>query len=174
MRLSIVFLASAMICTAVPSPADPWELLRVFEGKWAGLATGKPGKGVSHREYRFELAGRFLLGRNKSEYEPKSSSDKPEIHEDVSWFSYDRSLKKIVLRQFHIEGFVNEYTSDWTKRDGKQLEFITTRIENIAPGWRAKEAYQVVSQDEMVEIFSLAAPGKEFEVYTTTRLKRVK
>jgi len=50
--------------------------------------------------------------------------------------------------------------------DGKSLEFTTVRIENIAPGWRAKEAYRIVSADEFVETFSLSPPGKEFAVYS--------
>jgi hypothetical protein len=37
-----------------------------------------------------------------------------------------------------------------------------------------KEAYRVISADELVETFSLAAPGKDFEVYSETRLKRTK
>jgi hypothetical protein len=75
---------------------------------------------------------------------------------------------------FHAEGFVNEYTLDSVSPDGKALEFITVRIENIAQGWRAKEAYRIVSADEVVEMFSLAPPGKEFAVYSETHLKRVK
>jgi hypothetical protein len=37
---------------------------------------------------------------------------KPEVHEDFGIHSYDRALKRIVLRQFHGEAFVNEYTLD--------------------------------------------------------------
>ena len=89
-------------------------------------------------------------------------------------YSYDRALKKVVLRQFHGEGFVNERTLDSVSADGKSLEFTTVRIENIAPGWRAKESFRVLSPDEFVETFSLAAPGKDFAVYSETHLKRVK
>jgi hypothetical protein len=154
--------------------SDPWASLREFDGKWEGTARGEPGKGVSSREYRFELNGRFLSARNKSVYEPKSPAEKPEVHEDLAMFSYDRALKKVVLRQFHGEGFVNEYTLDSVSSDGKLLEFVTVRIENIAPGWRAKESYRFVSPGELMETFSLAAPGKDFVVYSETRLKRVK
>lgn len=153
---------------------DPWVNLRVFEGKWEGTATGEPGKGVSSREYRFELNGRFLAARNKSVYEPKSPTAKPEVHEDFAMFSHDRGLKKIVLRQFHGEGFVNEYLLESVSADGKLLEFVTVRIENIPPGWKARELYRIVSPDEFVETFSLAAPGKHFELYSETHLKRVK
>jgi len=148
--------------------------IRGFEGKWEGAATGTPGKGVSSREYRFELNGRFLVARSKSVYEPKSPNTKPEVHEDLSLFSYDRALKKIILRQFHGEGFVNEYTIESANADGSSLEFVTVRIENIQAGWRARESYRFISADELVETFSLAAPGKDFEVYSETRLRRVK
>ena len=69
----------------------------------------------------------------------------------------DKALKKIVLRQFHGEGFVNEYA------EGEGLEFVTVRIENVPAGWKAKESYRFVTRDEFVETFSLAA-----------RLKRAK
>lgn len=153
--------------------SDSWTPIRFLEGKWEGKAAGEPGKGVSSREYRFDLNGRFLSARNRSIYEPKTAGAKPEVHEDFGMFSYDKALKKIVLRQFHGEGFVNEYTLDSVGPDGKSLEFMTIRIENIAPGWRAKEASRILSPDEFVETFSLAAPGKEFAVYSETHLKRV-
>ncbi len=51
---------------------------------------------------------------------------------------------------------------------------IVGKIENIAPGWRAKEVFRALSEDELEHTFSLAAPGKDFEVYTRARLKRVK
>jgi hypothetical protein len=166
--------AIVLAATSARSQPDPWAVLRFLEGKWEGPAMGQPGKGTSSREYRFDLNGRFLSARNRSVYEPKSPGDKPEVHEDFGMYSYDRTLKKVVLRQFHIEGFVNEYTLDSVAANGKSLEFTTVRIENIAAGWRAKESFRILSPDEFVETFSLAAPGKEFEVYTETRLKRVK
>lgn len=67
-------------------------------------------------------------------------------------YSYDRALKKIVLRQFHNEGFVNEYTLESVAPDGKALEFTTVRIENIAPGWRAKESWRVHSETHLKRV----------------------
>jgi hypothetical protein len=52
--------------------------------------------------------------------------------------------------------------------------FVTEAIENIAPGWRAKESYQKTGPDTVVETFELAAPGKPFEVYSVCRLTRSK
>jgi len=84
----------------------------------------------------------------------------------------DKAQQKIVLRQFHAEGFVNEYLLESASADGAEVAFVTVRIENVPPGWRAREVYQVVSKDAVIETFSLAAPGKELEIYSTTRLVR--
>ena len=69
-------------------------------------------------------------------------------------FSYDLAQKKLVLRQLHVEGFV------------------TVRIENIPPGYRAKESYQWISADEFRETFYLAEPGKDFAIYSQTSFRR--
>ena len=173
-KLLIIVAVASLAASRAVGQSDSLAPIRFLEGKWEGNATGEPGKGVSKREYKFDLNGRFLSARNRSVYEPKTADAKPEIHEDFGMYSYDRALKKIVLRQFHGEGFVNEYTLDSVSQDGKSFEFTTVRIENIAPGWRAKEAYRIVSADEVVETFSLAPPGKEFAVYSETNLKRAK
>jgi hypothetical protein len=38
-------------------------------------------------------------------------------------------------------------------------------IENIPPGWRARETYRFSGPDEFIELFELAEPGKEFTPY---------
>jgi hypothetical protein len=164
----------AMAIGGAAQPDDPWVNLRVLIGTWEGSAAGVPGKGVSTREYRFELNERFLSEHGKIVWEPKSGAEKAAVHEDFGWFSYDRTLKKLVWRQFHDEGFVNEYTLDSASADGKSLDFVSVRIENIAPGFRAKESLHVLSADELEATFWLAAPGKDFEALVRSHLKRVK
>jgi hypothetical protein len=84
---------------------------------------------------------------------------------------YDKARKTIVYRQFHVEGFVNQYAMEPTG-DSKTLVFISEAIENIAPGWRARETYHIFSSDEFEEVFELAAPGKGFELYSKSHLHR--
>ncbi|HYL76757.1 MAG TPA: hypothetical protein VEU96_21255 [Bryobacteraceae bacterium] len=163
-------MSAVAIAVSAAAQPDSWVPVRVFEGKWEGPITGKPGKQFSSREYRFELGGKFLSQRDKSVYEDAKSG----AREDFGFFSYDTNQKKIVWRQFHSEGFVNEYTLDLVSTDGKSLEFVTTRIENLPQGFRAKKGYRFLSADEIVETFSLAPPGKDFEVFTVAHLKRVK
>ena len=171
-RLPVLPIA-VMIAIGAVAQSDPWEPLRVFEGRWEGPSSGKPGKGSTSREYRFELNGKFLFQRDKSVYQPEDPAAKPLVHEDFGIFSYDTNLKKVVWRQFHSEGMVNEYALDSVSADGKSLEFVTTRIENL-PGFRAKKQYRIVSGSEIDETFLLAPPGKDFELYTVAHLRRVK
>ncbi len=173
MRILRVLPIAILIAASAVAQSDPWAPLRPLEGKWEGLTSGKPGKGTTAREYRFELNGKFLFQRDRSVYQPKDPDDKPLAHEDFGVFSYDTSQKKILWRQFHSEGFVNEYTLDSVSADGKTLEFVTTHIENL-PGFRAKKQYRIVSDGEIDETFLLAPPGKDFDTYTVSQLKRVK
>lgn len=71
-----------------------------------------------------------------------------------------------------VEGFVNQYISDSKSEDGKTLVFITESIENIPAGFKARETYRIVNDNEFTEVFELAEPGKAFEVYSETSFKR--
>ncbi len=87
-------------------------------------------------------------------------------------YSYDGQRKKFVFRQFHVEGFVNEYVEQESSADGKTLIFVTDRIENFPEGWRVRETYKIVSQHEYTEVFKVAP--KEFELYSESHWKRMK
>ena len=173
MKLPIFLPIAVVFAVTALAQSDPWAPLRVLEGKWEGPTSGKPGKGSTTREFRFEMNGRFLSQRDHSVYQPADPAAKPFVHDDFGFFSYDGELKKVVWRQFHSEGLVNEYTLDSVSAHGKSLEFVTTRIENL-PGFRAKKLYRILSADEIEETFLLATPGADFAVYTLAHLKRVK
>jgi hypothetical protein len=151
-----------------------WLTLKPFVGSWAGDGGGEPGYGRYERSYQFVLGKLFIEIRNKSTYPPTTQSPKGEVHEDIGYLSYDNSRKTFILRQFHTEGFVNQFKLDTISADKKTLIFISEAIENIPKGWRAKETYRILSEDEIEETFELAEPGKEFAVYTKVKLLRQK
>lgn len=152
--------------------ADKWSALRFLLGTWEGTTTGQPGSGSVRRHYRLALREHFIEVHNASTYPPQEKNPKGEAHEDVGYISYDRSRKVFVLRQFHVEGFVNTYATG--SNPTPPVVFTSESIENIPSGWRARETYRVISKDEFVEVFELAEPDKEFTVYSETRLKRSK
>lgn len=149
------------------------QSLEFLVGKWAGTSTGDPGEGTVEREYSLILGGKFLQCRNRSVYPVQPKNPKGETHEDIGIFSFDRAKKQLVLRQFHTETFVNQYRLDPTSTTD-QLVFVTDAIENIPAGYRARESYRRIGPDEFEETFEIAEPGKEFAVYSRSRLKRVK
>lgn len=155
-------------------PTDLWQPLKFLVGKWEGTGTGKPGVSKVEREYRLTLNDKFLQVNNRSTYEPQAKNPKGEIHEDWGMISFDKVRKLFVFRQFHVEGFVNQYVTTSISADGKTIVFTSENIENIPAGWRARETYKIVSADEFVEVFELAGPDKDFEVYSEARLRRKK
>ena len=86
--------------------------------------------------------------------------------------SFDISWKRLVYRPFHVEGFVNQHVPEAECTDGVRV-FVSEAIESIPDGWRARETYRIVSGDEFTEVFELAGPGKDFEVYSEQRFKGV-
>ena len=142
-------------------------------GQWRGTSEGRPGDGTVEREYVRVLNSRFVHAKNRSIYPKQERNPKGEEHEDLGIFSFDRSRKRFVFRQFHVEGFVNQYVQEPLSTDGT-LVFVTESIKNIPAGWRARETYRFIGPDEFEEVFELSEPGKPFELYSRAKLERVK
>jgi hypothetical protein len=156
-----------------PAPADPFDRLGFMIGRWEGTGEGRPGKSTVQREYARALRSKFIRAVHRSEYPPQEKNPKGEIHEDEGFFSFDRTRKRLVFRQFHVEGFVNTYV-EGADSSANTIVFTSEALENIPAGWQARETYIVHSADEFEEIFELAEPGKPFEVYSRTRLRRIR
>ena len=157
-----------------PSPAaeDPFQRVRFLIGRWQGTTEGQPGKGTVARQYSTALNARFIRVTNRSTYPAQPANVKGEVHDDEGFISFDRSRKKLVLRQFHVEGFVNQYAEDaGTTPD--RLSFTSEQIENIPPGWRARETYIKRGSNAFDEIFELAEPGKPFTAYSHAQFTRL-
>jgi hypothetical protein len=151
-----------------------WLPFKVFVGKWTGDSEGQPGKGKYERSYEVIFNKKYIEVKNKSTYPPSQNNPKGEVHEDRGFISYDKGRKTFVLRQFNIEGFVNQYKIESISPDRKTIVFISESIENIPAGFRAKETYQIVNENQFTEIFEMAEPGKDFELYSKATLLRVK
>jgi hypothetical protein len=156
-----------------PASTDTLAPLATLIGEWKGTTEGQPGKGTVERSYDRVLGSRFIQLRNRSTYPPQDKNVKGEVHEDVGFFSFDSSRKRIVLRQFHVEGFVNQFVLEPSSTPDR-LVLTTEAIENIPAGWRARETYIITGNDAFEEIFELAEPDKDFVMYSRSRLTRVR
>lgn len=172
--LFIILLLSSILYAQEEDKKDVWESFKFFLGAWEGKTTGKSGEGMIEREYQFVLGGEFIQVKNKAVFEPQEKNPKGEVHEDWGIFSYDQNRKKIVFRQFNIEGYVNRYVLDSLSEDGNRFVFVTEEIENIPSGWRAKIVCEILNQNVFKEVFELAPPGKNFAACVENYLKRKK
>lgn len=172
---TVILIATLMVPLWAQEPAaksDPFALLRFFVGTWSGDQIGEPGHGAARRTYVFVLNDRFLQVSNTSTYLPQEKNKNGEVHQDIGMIGYDKARKKFVFRQFHTEGFVNTYVQE-EGSDTKKIIFMSESIENIAPGWRARETYLILNENEFIERFELAEPGKDFLLYSEAHLKRM-
>jgi len=163
---------SSLVSASQSSGAANLASIQSFIGKWQGTSEGQPGNGTVAREYRLVLGDRFVEETNRSVYPPQEKNSKGETHEHRSFFSFDRARKTIVFRQFHTEGFVNQYVLQASTKPGV-LVFVSEALENIPAGYRARETYALIGNDEIEEVFEIAEPGKDFVLYSKARLKRV-
>jgi hypothetical protein len=170
----VMTLTLAAPALAQQQPAtDAFAPIAPLVGRWTGTSEGQPGNGTVERDYERVLGARYIRVRNRSTYAPQEKNPKGEKHEDEGFFSYDRSRKRLVFRQFHVEGFVTTYVQDLEARPGT-VSMTSEAIENIPPGYRTRETYLFHGPDEIEEVFEMAEPGKPFEIYSRTRLKRVR
>lgn len=173
--LLFVVVLLPVIASAQTAKQDSiWLPLKTMIGTWTGTSEGQPGNGVYERSYEKVLNGKFIEVKNKSTYPPSKENPKGEVHKDHGFISFDKARKTFVLRQFHVEGFVNQYRMESISPDGTTIVFISESIENIPVGFRARETYHLNGPDEFTETFELAEPGKDFELYSRAVLKRVK
>jgi hypothetical protein len=168
----LLCLVTATVLSAQTS-SSPLSALDPLIGQWQGPQEGQPGKGTVDREYSRILRSRFVQLRNRSTYPVQQKNPKGEEHEDVGTFSYDSARKRILLHQFHVEGFVIQYVMEPQSKPDT-LVFLSEAIANIPSGYRARETYTIIGPDEFEEVFEIAEPGKDFSLYSRARLKRVK
>jgi hypothetical protein len=111
--------------------------------------------------------------KDRSVYEPQERNPDGEVHEEIGYISYNRSRGKFILREFHVEGYVNQYVLDDWEPEGKMLVFRTETIENIPAGWQARTTYEILGANEFRETFDLAGPDQEWSCFIINEFERV-
>jgi len=167
--LLVALVASAQ---AEDKKPDPWQPVRFLIGTWQGTVSGESGSGTVTRSYGFVLNNKFIHEENTSTYPPQEKNKTGEVHHHLGFISYDRKRKTLMLRHFHEESFVNLYALNQSASKSGLLVFESETFENFDNSWKAKETYEIRSDNEFVETFELAPPGKPFEVYSRNHFRR--
>jgi len=142
-----------------------WNRIKSLAGTWKGTDDTKAPPSTIERNFEMIVQDRFLLVRTKS-------ASAKETHEDWAIFSYDGFKKKVMMRQFAGEGFINRFALDEISPDGNTLTFLSEDCENAPPGFRVRMEYTLAGDDEFSQRMHLAPRGKEFSQCVGGTLRR--
>ena len=96
-----------------------------------------------------------------------------EVHEEIGLISFDKERSQYVQREFHVEGFANQYTLEQDTHGETVFTFVTESMENMPPGWRARTTLEILSGNSFREVFELAVPGEQWACLITVDFQRV-
>ncbi len=140
-------------------------------GTWEGTGEGfGAATSVIQAEYSWLMNKQYIQLKHRSEFGPTTQNPKGETHEDLGIISYDSGREKIVCRQYHNEGFYNEYILVDSLSTEKMLVFDTEKIENFVPGGRARLTFHIKSDSEIETVFEVGFPGKEMACFGKNKL----
>jgi hypothetical protein len=170
----VLLIFPTLLFSQAEKKKEIWEPFKFFVGTWEGTGEGKSGVSKVKKEFQFVLGGKYLRMTTKANFEPQEKNQKGEIHEDFGYISYDRSRKKFVFRQFHIEGFINQYVLDGFSEGEKTVRWVSEKMENAPPNWKVELIYTIKDDNTLEESFNLGMPDRDFECYNLNQLKRKK
>lgn len=155
------------------SQADVYARLDFLLGRWQGTGAGFGNeKSKVHTEVKRIMDGRYIKIESSSVFAPTESKPKGEKHIDWGIVSFDKQRKKIVYRQFNIEGYVNQYILNEALSTETKLVFETEIIENFVPGGRARWTIIRQGDDEIETVFDVSFPGKKFACFGINKLTK--
>jgi hypothetical protein len=169
----LTFIPISLFSQEEQEKQDPWKPINYFIGSWKGNEGTGPETGKGDRTYQYILQDRFIHFKNKSVFEETEKRPQGEVHDDMGIFSYDKNRDILVLRQFHVEGFINQYVMDSLSTDQTYMEFVTESIENGFPGLKARLRYHILNENEFEEAFDLSSSGNEYKCYIENHWRRV-
>lgn len=142
-------------------------------GNWVGTGEGySASKSVIHSSFRWVLNKQFLEVKNHSEFESTDQNPEGGIHDDWGIISFDKARKVFVFRQFHTEGFINQYVLNDSLSTDKSFVFESEVIENFVQGGTARFTIHIKSDSEIETLFDVGFPGREMACFGKNSLQK--
>lgn len=174
MKVSFIsFFICVLSFSSVFSQENPLQKFDFLIGNWEGRGTGfGSSKSVIYSEFTHVLSDNFVNVKNHAEFEPSSQNPKGEIHDDWGIISYDKQRELYIFRQFHNEGYYNQYVLNDSLSTENSLVFETEFIENFVPGGKARFTISIINNSEIETIFDVGFPGQDMACFGRNLLKR--
>lgn len=135
--------------------SDPWAAWRFLVGEWTGEGSGQPGQGSGSFSFAFDLGGKILVRRNRSDY--PATKDRPAAsHEDllVVYQASEGSPTRAIY--FDNEGHVIQYAVNFSE-DQKVLTFLSDPAPSTP---RFRLTYTKSDNHTLGVKFEIAPPGQ--------------
>ena len=165
-RLDPVAAAAVQGAPVPPAAAsrspDPWEPVRHLVGTWKS----EEAAGGVKWTFDFTPGGQFLEVRGSSILGRPDAGDEPEMGR----ISRDPARGRLVWRQFTAGGQVNQYLQEPAAPGA--LVFSSESPESLPAGSRARLTLGSAGPDEILAVFEIAEPGKDFAVVGESRIRR--
>lgn len=169
-----LFFGILLFSSVLMQSQDKWKPFEHLIGNWKGTGTGfSNATSTIESSFRFTMNNQYLEVKNEAVFAPTVKNPKGEIHQDWGLISYDKQRKVYVFRQFHVEGFVNQYVLNQEISSPNKLVFESEIIENFVPGGKARWTIIIKNNTELETLFDLQMPGKEFACYGTNQLVKI-
>jgi hypothetical protein len=167
--LACGFAAPFLPARQASEPPD-WTFWRGLLGEWTGGGEGDPGQGVGSFAFAFDLQGRILVRRNRTDF-PATKNRPPFFHEDLMIvYPGPGNLSRAVY--FDNEGHVIHYAV--TVFPAERKVTLISDPDPLAPRFRL--TYRLKGSDAVTVRFDIAPPGKpdDFSFYLQGTARRMK
>jgi hypothetical protein len=170
-RPILILLLSIFSLSFLIAQENKWTQFEFIIGDWSGTGEGfSSGKSSINTSFEYLMNNQYIKVTNKSVFGPSENNPKGSTHEDWGIISYDKNRKKYIFRQFHIEGFVNQYVLSDSLSDDSTLIFNSETIENFVNGGTARFTIIKHKQNHIETVFDVAFPEGEYTCFGRNHL----
>lgn len=169
--MKFIILITALLIAVTIQAQTGLSRFEMLAGKWEGNGEGfGNAKSKITAEYAWLMNKQYMEIKHRSVFEPTQQNQEGEIHEDIGIISFDKAENAVVFRQYHTEGYMNEYILNDSLSTSDVLVFETREIENFVPGGKARFTIKILSDHELETVFDVGFPGREMACFGTNRL----
>lgn len=150
-----------------------FQQLDFLLGDWSGRGSGFGNDSSTVNSFfKPVLKGKYIEFENESWFEPTSNNPEGEHHIDRGFISFDKERDAIVIRQFHVEGYIIRYILADSLSNDTMLVFESESIENFVPGGKARWTIKKTSDTRIETIFDVAFPNSEYSCMGVNKLQK--
>lgn len=150
-----------------------FQQLEFLIGEWNGTGSGFGNESSTVKSFfKQVMNGKYIEFRNESWFEPTTNNPDGEHHIDQGFISFDKGRNLIVIRQFNIEGYINQYMLSDSLSNDSILVFESESIENFVPGGKARWTIKKISENQIETIFDVAFPDSDYSCMGVNKLQK--